>query len=234
MKTLICNQKMYLTKDESENLRKAYDNIDFNGIELVVCPSYVNFDIFKGYVLGAQNCFYEDRGAYTGEVSAYDLSLRGIKYSIIGHSERRKYDTDEIINLKVKACLKHAITPIICIGETRLENEMRKTSEVLKRQITKALDNISLDKLDEIIIAYEPVHKIGTGSSLKKEEIEDTATYIRKVLEELKIDNYKLLYGGSVSKDNIEDISTEMIDGYLLGGASVKEEELKNIVKCIK
>lgn len=136
--------------------------------------------------------------------------------------------------MKVKACLKHTITPIICIGETRLENEMMKTSEVLKRQITKALKDITLDKLDEIIIAYEPVHKIGSGSSLTREEIEDTASYIRKVLEELKIDNYKLLYGGSVNKENIEEISTDMIDGYLLGGASVKKEELKNIVKCIK
>ena len=234
MKTVICNQKMYLTKDEAKNLSEEYDNIDFSKIKLIVCPSYLNFEYFKKYQLGAQNCFYEDKGAYTGEVSAYDLYLRNIKYCIIGHSERRKYDNDEIVNLKVKACIRNSIIPIICIGETKIEREMLKTSSVLKRQISKALKDVELDSRNPIYIAYEPIYKIGSKIPMEISEIEDTFTYINKVLEELNIPNYKILYGGSVKGNNIKDILSDKIDGYLVGGSCVDIEDFKVLIKSIK
>lgn len=233
-KILVCNQKMFLTYDEAKDLRKKIDEIDFSNTNLIICPSYLNFDAFNGYELGSQNCFYEDKGSFTGEVSAYDLSLRGIKYSLIGHFERRGYDTDEVINLKVKAALRNSITPIICIGETKLDRELRRTSKIIKTQLFKALSNIKLEDNQEIIIAYEPAWVIGGKDTMKLNEIEDAFGYITKLLEEIGITSYKLIYGGSVTSKNISSIISDRIDGYLLGSSSVDEDELNEIVKCIK
>ncbi len=233
-KILVCNHKMFLTHDEAIVLKEKMDNIDISNTNLIVCPSYLNFNVFNNYILGAQDCFYEDKGAYTGEISSYDLHLRGIMYSIIGHSDRRKYDTNVIINKKVKACLKNSITPIICIGETKTDKELRKTSEVLKKQVTTALDGVVLEDGMEVIIAYEPVWAIGGIKSLSITEIEDTLTYIRKLLKERNVNNYKLLYGGSVNATNIKKILSDNVDGYLLGNASASPSELQSIIKCIK
>lgn len=233
-KILVCNHKMFLTYDEAIILKQRIDNVNVSNIDLVICPGYLNFNIFEDYKLGAQDCFYEDKGPYTGEISAYDLHLRGIKYSIIGHSDRRKYDTNEIINKKVKACLKNSITPIICVGETKMDKELRRTSEVLKKQVITALSNVVLEDGMEVMIAYEPVWAIGGEKSLSRMEIEDTLTYIRKLLKEQNIDNYKLLYGGSVNASNIKSILSDNVDGYLLGNASANPNELEDIIKCIK
>lgn len=233
-KILICNQKMYLTKDEAINLSYDYNTIDFSNVELIVCPNYLNFEYFSDYKLGAQNCFYEDKGSYTGEVSPYDLHLRGIKYAILGHSERRMYDTNEIINLKVKACVRNSIIPIICIGESKIEKELLKTSSVLKKQITTALSGVDLTDDYPVLIAYEPVYKIGSSSPLSKEEIEDTFKYIKKILDDMKIPNYKLLYGGSVKGENVKHILSDEIDGYLVGASCINASELNTIIKCIK
>lgn len=233
-KILICNQKMYLTHDEAIEVSKDYDEIDFEGIDLIVCPGYLNLENFKNYTLGVQNCASEDKGAYTGEVSPYDLYLRGVKYAIIGHSERRWCETDEIVNEKVKACIRNSITPIICIGETKIEKEMMKTSSVLKRQITKALKDVNLLENDKVYIAYEPIYKIGSKKPLLKSDIEDTMLYIKKVLSDLKISNYKVLYGGSVKGSFIKDIDSDMIDGYLIGESSVDISDLKMIISSIK
>lgn len=234
MKTIICNQKMYLTKDEAIELSEAYNNIDFSSVELIVCPGYLNLEYFRNYNLGAQNCFYEDKGAYTGEVSAYDLHLRDIKYCILGHSERRKEDTDEIVNLKVKACIRNSIIPIICIGESKIDREMMRTSSVLKRQISKALKDVELDSKYPIYIAYEPIYKIGSKTPMRLDEIEDTFTYINKILEDLKVPNYKILYGGSVKGNSIKNILSDKIDGYLVGGSCVDKEDLELLIKSIK
>ncbi len=233
-KILICNQKMYLTKDEAINLSYDYSTIDFSNVELIVCPSYLNFEYFNNYDLGAQNCFYEDKGAYTGEISPYDLYLRGIKYAILGHFERRTYDTNEIINLKVKACVRNSIIPIICIGESKIDKELLKTSSVLKKQITTALEGVDLTDDYPVLIAYEPIYKIGASNPLTKEEIVDTFKYIKKVLDDIKIPNYKLLYGGSVNGQNIKDILSDEIDGYLIGASCTNASELNTIIKCIK
>jgi len=233
-KILACNQKMYLTHDEANNLAESMKSLNTNGIKLIVCPSFLNFDVFKDYTLGAQDAYFEDKGAYTGEVSAYDLSLRNIKYVIVGHSERRIYDTDEIVNKKMMAVLRNGMIPILCIGETKIENELKKTPEVLKRQLTKAFKNINLDSYQEVLVAYEPRYLIGTGAAAEKSVIEDTVLYIKKVLENLGINNYKVLYGGGVNKNNIDQTKTDLIDGYLIGGSSTKYNELKDIIECIK
>lgn len=223
---------MFLTYDEAVALKEEMDEVDFSKVDLIVCPSYLNLDVFKKYNIGAQNCFYEDKGAYTGEVSAYDLSFKNVRYVIIGHYERRSYDLDEVINLKVKAALRNMMVPILCIGETKIDKELRRTSEVLKKQLYKALDGVT--STDDVIIAYEPAYAIGSEKTVSKEEIEDTFKYIKKLLSEKNITNYKLIYGGSITSSNIKDILSSQIDGYLLGLASVNINELKTIVKCIK
>lgn len=232
-KLLVCNHKMFLTHDEALMLKNSMDDTDFSSMDLVVCPSYLNFDLFDNYNVGAQNCHYEDKGAYTGEVSAYDLNLRGIKYAIVGHAERRMYESNEDINKKVSSILRNMMTPILCVGETKIEKELMRTSEVLKKQLYTALDNITFGEDDEIIVAYEPVWAIGNEETLSKEEIEDTLDYIRKLLKQKDISNYKLLYGGSITASNIKSILSDKADGYLLGNASVNANELKEIIKCI-
>ena len=233
-KLVVCNQKMFLTYDEASMLKNQMDEVDFSSVNLIVCPSILNLDIFKNYTIGSQDCFYEDKGAYTGEVSAYDLSFKNVKYVIIGHSDRRKYDNDKEINLKVKAALRNGITPILCIGETKIDKELIRTSEVLKKQLYKALEGILLDSNEKIIIAYEPVWAIGGEKTVSKEVIEDTFKYIEKLLKEKNIYNYKLIYGGSITSKNIKNILSDKIDGYLLGLSSVNIDELKKIIKCIK
>lgn len=233
-KLLVCNHKMFLTHDEALMLKEQMDNMDFSNLNLIVCPSYLNFDLFDNYSLGAQNCHHEDKGAYTGEISSYDLNLRGIKYVIVGHAERRKYDSNEDINKKIKSILRNMMTPILCIGETKIDKDLMRTSEVLKKQLYTALDKVSFDEDDEIIIAYEPVWAIGNEETLSKEDIEDILNYIHKLLKQKNISNYKLLYGGSITASNIKSILSDKLDGYLLGNASINDNELKEIIKCIK
>ena len=234
MKTIICNHKMYLTYDEAKRLKDEMDILDFSNIELILCPSYLNFDIFKNYKLGSQDSFYIDKGPYTAEVSSYDLSLRGIKYSLVGHRDRRKYDDDNTINLKIKSLLKNSMTPILCIGESKLDKELMRTPEVLKKQLEKGLNGVYLDDYQFIYIAYEPSYLIGLDEALPMDKIIDTLSYIKKIVEFIGIKNYKLLYGGAVNSSNIKELLSDRVDGYLLGKSSIDIEELRKIIKCIK
>lgn len=234
MKTIICNHKMYLTYDEAKRLKEEMSLIDLSNIELILCPSYLNFNIFKDYKLGSQDSFYIDKGPYTAEVSSYDLSLRGIKYSLVGHKDRRKYDDDKVINLKIKSLLKNSMTPILCIGESKLDKELVRTPEVLKKQLEKALNDIYLEEYQTIYIAYEPSYLIGLDNALSVDKIIDTLDYIKKIVDFIGIKNYKLLYGGAVNSSNIKELLNDKIDGYLLGKSSVDINELEKIIKCIK
>jgi triosephosphate isomerase len=231
---LVCNQKMYLTGDEAAELEKNMRTLDVSKLELIVCPSHINYDVFKGYDLGSQDAFYEDKGAYTGEVSAYDLSLRGIKYSLVGHSERRCYDDDRIINLKLKAILRNSMRPILCVGETKMDNDLRRTPEVIKSQLKKALKDVFLEAGQSVYVAYEPRYLIGGKTTLSKAEIIDRIKYIRKILKEENVKSYKLLYGGAITSRNIKEIVSNEVDGYLLGASCTDFEELKKIIECIK
>ena len=221
---------MFLNRDEAKELSDKLSI--YNDDNLIICPNMLNIDIYNEYNVCAQNCHFEDTGAYTGEVSALHLKQIGVKYVLLGHSERRCYDDNKIINKKIKTAIKNGLIPILCIGETYYDKELNKTSEVLKRQLTTALKGV--DKKDEVIVAYEPSWVIGTGKSLNKKEIEDTYLFIKKVLNNIAIQNYKILYGGSVTENNIKNILSNKLDGYLVGSSSTSFDNMEKIIKCIK
>lgn len=187
--------------------------------------------------LGAQNMYFEDRGAFTGEVSGQMLKDLNVSYVIIGHSERREIfnESDELLNKKVKAAISEELSPILCCGETIEEREAQKHQEKIKNQITKDLDGISEKDLDKLVIAYEPIWAIGTGKTASPEDAEEMCKYIREILEELYskdlADNIRILYGGSVKPENVKEImAKENVDGALVGGASLKVDSFTSLI----
>lgn len=187
--------------------------------------------------LGAQNMYFEDRGAFTGEVSGQMLKDLNVSYVIIGHSERREIfnESDELLNKKVKAAISEELSPILCCGETIEEREAQKHQEKIKNQITKDLEGISEKDLDKLVIAYEPIWAIGTGKTASPEDAEEMCKYIREILEELYskdlADNIRILYGGSVKSENVKEImAKENVDGALVGGASLKVDSFTSLI----
>lgn len=214
--------------------------------EVVICPPFVYLPIANNkssmIKLGAQDCFWKEKGAYTGEVSAKMLKNSGCRYVILGHSERRKYfnETGEIINKKIKIALKEKIIPILCVGESEKERAKGKTANVLKKQITSALKNISGPKFSAsgIIIAYEPNWAIGSGNSCDFNETQIMGLLIRKIIANLYsrriAESFRVIYGGSVNCGNAEAYIKEAgINGLLIGGASLNSKEFIKIVKSI-
>lgn len=211
------------------------------GVEKVVCPPFVSLtaveNLLKGssVKLGAQDVFYEEKGAYTGEISPLML-VNLCEYVIIGHSERRQYfgETGEIIDKKVKAVVDIGMKPIFCIGERLEENEAGKTEEVLTRQLMASSDRLYF--LGGLVIAYEPVWAIGTGKSASGSEANKTIGFIRQLISHQHgkdiADSIHILYGGSVTAENIgEFIRQPEIDGALVGGASLKADDFLSITK---
>ena len=187
--------------------------------------------------LGAQNMYFEDRGAFTGEVSGQMLRDSNVSYVIIGHSERREIfnESDELLNKKVKAAISKELSPILCCGETLEEREASKYKEKIKNQITKDLEGISEKDLDKLVVAYEPIWAIGTGKTASPEDAEEMCKYIRGILGELYskdlADKTRILYGGSVKPENIKEImAKENIDGALVGGASLKVDSFTSLI----
>jgi len=237
------NWKMNNTTAEAVTLAKeitaGVHDIAGRG-EVVLAPSFtVLRSVYEviggsGVKLAAQNIFFEDKGAYTGEISPAMLKDAGCTYAIIGHSERRKYfhETDEGVNLKVKKCLATGLKPIICVGETEEEREAGITEFVVGIQVRKALANIS--NLADITIAYEPVWAIGTGKTATSIEAEEVHNFIRNVLGEVYRDasqDVRILYGGSVTEENFgELIAMKNINGALVGGASLKSANFLGII----
>ena len=237
------NWKMNTTIAEASALVEAMkEKLDIiEGVEKVICPPFISLASIKQLLqgssikLGAQNMYFEEKGAYTGEVSP--LMLSGIcEFVILGHSERRQYfgETDEVVNKKVHAALKAGLTPILCLGEKLEEMEARKTEEVVTRQVNGALKGI--ESPQGLVIAYEPIWAIGTGRAATPEEANITIAVIRKTLSQLYGDGIaletRILYGGSVTADNIfEFVIQPEIDGALVGGASLKAEEFLSIVE---
>ncbi len=237
------NWKMNTTIAEASALVEAMkERLDIiEGVEKVICPPFISLASIKQLLqgssikLGAQNMYFEEKGAYTGEVSPSMLS--GIcEFVILGHSERRQYfgETDEVVNKKVHAALKAGLTPILCLGEKLEEMEARKTEEVVTRQVNGALKGI--ESPQGLVIAYEPIWAIGTGRAATPEEANITIAVIRKTLSQLYGDGIaletRILYGGSVTADNIfEFVIQPEIDGALVGGASLKAEEFLSIVE---
>jgi len=211
-------------------------------VDVVICPPFVSLetfaDMFDGtsLYLGAQNMFWEERGAYTGEVSP--LMLQGMcDYVILGHSERRQYfhETDEDVRRKVEAALSHELVPIICVGEDLEQNEAGQTMDVISRQVRAALQGLDTEQVRACVIAYEPIWAIGTGRPATGEGANNVIGAIRRLVAEMHGEDVaaevRVQYGGSVNRENIaEFISQPEIDGALVGGASLRAEEFVRIV----
>ena len=238
------------TQKEAEHLfisvKKEIKKID--KVETVICPPSIYLSLFKQDVLqlGAQNCFWEDKGAYTGEVSPLMIKDFGCKYIIVGHSERRGYfnETDNEVNKKIKSILKNRLKPIFCVGEKdrdsfdsqgKLMNEM---SLIVSEQIEKGLVGIPQGKISDIVIAYEPVWAIGTGIPCLSDDAMKAALLIKKTLTGLYsreiAERVKILYGGSVISQNAVDYIKEAnMDGLLIGGASLNASEFIKIISRV-
>lgn len=189
--------------------------------------------------IGAQNCHWEKSGAYTGEVAANMLTDMGIKYVIIGHSERRAYfgETDETVAKRVRAALDEGMTVILCVGETLEQREQGITFEVVGLQTKIALGGVSKEELSRIIIAYEPVWAIGTGRTATSDQADEANGEIRRVIETLydkeAADAFVVQYGGSMNAANADElVAKEHVDGGLIGGASLKAEDFSKIVEA--
>lgn len=213
-------------------------------VDVVVCPVFTALsDVAEVLMdspikLGAQDLFWEEKGAFTGEVSASLIKDAGASYVIIGHSERRQFfhETDETVNKKTKAALKAGLTPIVCVGELLAERESGQTFQVIEKQLKGSLAGLSKDEISRVIIAYEPVWAIGTGKVASPEQAQEVHTFVRRevsgVFGQDIAQNIRILYGGSVKADNISQLMNQPdIDGSLVGGASLEADAFAAIVK---
>lgn len=212
-------------------------------VEVVICVPFTFLDRASKLVtgtqikLGAQNMHWEEKGAYTGEISPVMLNEIKVEYVIIGHSERRQYfnETDETVNKKIKSALIYNLTPIVCVGESLEERENGKYKELIESQVTKAFEGITKEDAVKTVIAYEPIWAIGTGKTASSEQAEEICALIRSILEKLydadTSQKIRVLYGGSVKPDNIKELmNMENIDGALVGGASLKVNDFVQLV----
>ncbi len=232
-KLIIGNQKMYMNREDVISFVEMLKTVSCD--DVIVCPSFPYLEYYKDVVkVGAQNVSTADNGAYTGEVSSSQLQSLNVPYCIVGHSERREYqkETDEEINQKINKLLEKNITPILCIGEKMEERQNKSTETVIKRELDADLKGLSTETVEKIIIAYEPIWAIGTGLTPTSEEIDDAMQFIKNYLKErLNVMNITVLYGGSVSEKNVDELNTiASIDGYLIGGASSKPDAFKYII----
>ncbi|MEK6726915.1 MAG: triose-phosphate isomerase [Deltaproteobacteria bacterium] len=242
---IVGNWKMNCTIPDALELVKRLKMMvsDVKGKEIVVAPPFTALSsvskalVGSNMTLAAQNFYWEEKGAFTGEVSAEMLLDAGCDYVIVGHSERRQLfaETDEGVNKKVEAALSAGLIPIVCVGETLAERESDKTFSVIERQLTTGLRNVNISDSEELLIAYEPVWAIGTGKTATPEQAQEVHSYIRELLEKIfndAADDIRIIYGGSVKPENIDELMTEHdIDGALVGGASLKADLFARIVK---
>ncbi len=239
------NWKMNMTPSEAEKLVNDLKPLveGKNGCDIVVCVPFVDIatvvNATKGTNIrvGAQNVHFKKNGAYTGEISADMLKECGIEYVVIGHSERRQYfgETDETVNLRLKAALEAGITPILCVGEVLTEREQDVTAEVVARQTKVALLDVDADAVKNVIIAYEPVWAIGTGKTATSDQADEVCGIIRDVLSakygKEVAEAVTIQYGGSMKPDNAAELLSKYhVDGGLIGGASLKAADFTAIV----
>ena len=246
-KRMIVAANWKMNKNHSEAC-EFLEKLDFhlvkndNQSSVIIFPPFIGLESLAGkfnsdnFYLGSQNFHYEKRGAFTGEVSISMLEHIGIDYAIVGHSERRSlfYEKDNLINKKIKSCLASSINPILCIGESLEQRDSNLTEKTLKDQLKRGLDNIEASKLDKLIIAYEPIWAIGTGKTATVDQICTTHQQIKSILNELFSDEsfyLPILYGGSVNDKNAKKIGMiDNVDGFLIGGASLKIETFCEII----
>ncbi|MCL1900898.1 MAG: triose-phosphate isomerase [Firmicutes bacterium] len=238
------NWKMNKTsKEAKEFIEELKPKILPHDCEVVICAPFTICSALKKAArgtdikIGAQNVHFAKSGAYTGEISVDMLKEIKVEYVIIGHSERRQYfnETDETVNLRAKAAVAGGLKAIVCIGETLIEREEGKTNEVLLRQITYGLKDLTNAEFKKIVIAYEPVWAIGTGKTATAADADETIAYIRKVIgkqfSKPVANNLRIQYGGSMNIKNVKELmSMENIDGGLIGGASLVAEDFAKLI----
>jgi triosephosphate isomerase len=244
-KVLVGNWKMYKNVKEAEAFAEEFKVLFTNSEHEVgfCCPFIQLVELRKAFEgtpvkVGAQNMHYEEEGAYTGEISPNMLTEIGVDYCIIGHSERRQYfgETDETVNLKLKASYKHGITPILCVGENLEQRDGDKAQDVVKSQIKNDLEGLISSDVAQMILAYEPIWAIGTGRTASPEQAEEMCAFIRETIKDLYdstvSERVRIQYGGSVKPANAKELMTQTnIDGALVGGASLKAEDFIKIVE---
>jgi len=243
------NWKMNTDSHSSVGLAKGIADscIELAGrdVDVAVCPPYVYLQAVARAVssssvaVGAQDVYYQAKGAFTGEISAAMLKDAGCTYALCGHSERRHVigETDELINKKVTAAIVGGLLPILCVGELQSEREAGQTEEVVTRHIEKGLAGLSAEKASAVTVAYEPVWAIGTGLTATPEQAQEVHEFIRGLLAEIYdgqlADEIRILYGGSVKADNAADLMGRAdIDGVLVGGASLKVDDFVAIIEA--
>ena len=247
-KVIAGNWKMNMLPNEAINfIEELTPLVSDTKNEVILCVPYT--DLFYSLLnvqgtnikIGAQNMHWEEKGAYTGEISAQMLKSIGVEYVIIGHSERRQYfaETDETVNKKVKAAHKYGLKPIVCVGETLEQKEAGETTNVITTQTRLALEGLSKEQVEGTIIAYEPIWAIGTGKTATSEDANNSIKEIRKEIAknygQEVADRVIIQYGGSVKSGNAKELfTTSDIDGGLVGGASLKADEFAKIVNFDK
>ncbi|MDF9824583.1 triosephosphate isomerase [Breznakia sp. PF5-3] len=242
---IVGNWKMNKTIAEAKAFIEACDGNAHDGATFGVATSFIALNdankAAKNLIVAAENCHFEDNGAFTGEVSVPMLEEINVKYCIIGHSERREMfgDTDETVNKKAKRLIDANITPILCIGETEAQYDAGETEAVIRKQLTGSLADLCSKCVSNMVIAYEPIWAIGTGKSATKEDAQKCCAIVRDQVKvmygEDAANAVRIQYGGSVKPDNIvEYMACPDIDGALIGGASLKEDSFNDIMSKVK
>ena len=246
-KVIAGNWKMNMLPNEAiEFIQSLAEKVKHSEHEVVLCVPYT--DIFYSVLntqgtnikIGAQNMHWEEKGAYTGEVSAEMLKAVGVEYVIIGHSERRQYfaETDETVNKKLKAAHNVGLKPIVCVGESLEQRESGNAKEIVTKQVKMGLKDLTNEQIASTIVAYEPIWAIGTGKTATKEDANETIKWIREEIENMygkeNADKVIIQYGGSVKSSNAKELfEMSDIDGGLVGGASLKPDEFSKIVNAV-
>ncbi len=246
-KLLVGNWKM--NKTRAEALSFATASIELSkfasekNVEIGVTPTYLSLDVVNktnpNLIVGAQNVHYKTAGAFTGEISIPMLQELGIKWSLVGHSERRTYfgETNDSCNEKNLALLNNKMVPLYCVGETLEQFEAGKTKQIVEEQIRIGLKGVAISDIEKVVVAYEPVWSIGTGKNASKEIAEDVCAFIRDIIKDMfgsHAENVRILYGGSVKPDNVKEYMAQPnIDGALVGGASLAVDSFKQLIENI-
>ncbi len=227
------NNKSNLDKYEFLTYQQELSKLMFNS-KVILCPTELNINLMHltKIDLGAQNVSEKEGGAFTGEISAKALKASGVNYCIVGHSERRWYQHESLeeIHNKIQRLIENDITPILCVGESKEEREANQVEEIVGNELRTAIEGLTEEQKARIIVAYEPIWSIGTGIIPTIEEIEEVFRFIKTILP-----NSTILYGGSANEKNIDTLKTSsLIEGYLVGGLSLKTKELQEFINKLE
>ncbi len=240
------NWKLHKDNKEAQQLANQIKikTTGIDDVDIVLCPPFTALSVVQDVIkdsplaLGAQNVYWEDSGAFTGEVSAGMIKSTGAEYVIIGHSERRQYfgESDETVNKRIRAALNAGLKPIVCVGEVLEERESGVTNKVVARQVEGAFEGLTPDEMANVVIAYEPVWAIGTGKTATPEQAQEVHAHIRGLIEKQfgveRAEEIRIQYGGSVKPENAQSLLGQPdIDGALVGGACLKAESFVPIIQ---